>query len=143
MYRTSSELILVENRNNAALRVEDSGERGRGVFAAEPIAAGALVERSPVIIVPEEDRAAVDPSSVGYHIFMWEPDSVGDDIYSGEGRVAVVLGYASLVNHSEDPNCRFVRYIEGRVLDVIALRDIAAGEEITFHYGMKLWFTPG
>jgi hypothetical protein len=79
---------------------------------------------------------------VGNYIFMWEHGSTGEDIYSQEGRVAVVLGYASLVNHSPNPNCRFVRYIEAQALDLLAIRDIAAGEELTFDYGMTLWFTP-
>jgi SET domain-containing protein len=73
---------------------------------------------------------------------MWEHDSLGDDLYSQQGRAAVVLGFASLFNHSPDPNCKFTRYIDAMALDVIALRDIAAGEELTFNYGMTLWFTP-
>jgi SET domain-containing protein len=73
---------------------------------------------------------------------MWEHDSLGDDIYSQQGRAAVVLGFASLFNHSPDPNCKFIRYIDAMALDVIALRDIAADEELTFNYGMALWFTP-
>jgi SET domain-containing protein len=73
---------------------------------------------------------------------MWEHESTGQDLYKQKGRVAVVLGFASLVNHSADPNCTFVRYIEARALDVIALRDIEAGEELTFDYEMTLWFTP-
>ena len=142
MSDTSAERIEISNAGTAILQVRDLPARGRGVVAVEAIGNGVLVERSPVVIVPEEDRGAVDASSIGYHIFMWEHGSVGDDIYSGKGRVAVVLGYASLVNHSDRPNCRFVRYIDAKALDVIALRDIAAGEEITFDYGMKLWFTP-
>ena len=53
-----------------------------------------------------------------------------------------MLGFASLMNHSSDPNCDFVRYIEALALDLFALRDIAAGEELRFDYGMTLWFTP-
>jgi hypothetical protein len=142
LYRTSHEKIDVTNRSACILRVVEMPGRGRAIVADGAILRDQLIERAPVLIVPEADRAAIDPSSIGSHIFMWEHGSVGDDIYSGKGRVAVVLGYASLVNHSANPNCRFVRYIDAPALDVIALRDIAAGEEITFDYGMKLWFTP-
>jgi SET domain-containing protein len=54
----------------------------------------------------------------------------------------VVLGYASLVNHSTTPNCDTVRHIEALAHDLIALRPIASGEELTIDYGMALWFTP-
>ncbi len=142
MYRTSAERVAVAKAPGVPLRVRDFGKRGRGIVADRDIAEGELIERSPVIVVPEPDRAAVDASHVGNYIFMWEHDSVGEDIYRQEGRVAVVLGYASLVNHSDNPNCRFIRYIDAEALDLIALRDIEAGEELTFSYGMTLWFTP-
>ena len=142
MYDTSSQPVTIDSSQRLALRVADLGGRGRGVVAAQPIRAGELVERSPVILVPAEDRRAVDASNAGNYIFVWEHGSTGEDVYRQDGRAAVVLGYASLVNHSNDPNCRFIRYIEGLALDVIALRDIAAGEELTFDYGMTLWFEP-
>ena len=142
LYRTSSESVVVDSSRNVPLRIVERSGRGRSVIAVEAIAAGTLVERAPVVVIPEEDRAAVDLSTIGGYIFMWEPGSVGEDIYTGKGRVAVVLGYASVVNHSYEPNCCFVRHIEARTLDVLALRDIPAREEITFDYGMTLWFTP-
>jgi SET domain-containing protein len=142
MYETSAEIVAVDSTLRVPLRIAELGTRGRGVLAGRRIAAGELVERAPVILVPEEDRVAVDASSVGSYIFMWEHDSTGEDIYSQKGRVAVVLGFASLVNHSGTPNCRIIRHIEARALDLVAMRDIDNGEEVTFDYGMTLWFTP-
>ena len=141
-FETSSEIVDIDSTQRAPLRILHLGKRGRGVVAGRRIATDELIERAPVIIVPEEDRAAVDASSVGAHIFMWEHDTTGQDIYSQRGRAAVILGFASLVNHSSHPNCRVIRHIEALALDLVALRDIGAGEEITFDYGMTLWFTP-
>ena len=124
------------------LRVVDCGRRGRGVVADRRIAAGELVERSPVLIIPGGERAAIDPTNVGNYIFLWEPGTVGEDIYRQEGRAAIALGYTSLVNHSSEPNCAFTRHFDALVLDLHALRTIEAGEEITFDYGMTLWFEP-
>ena len=142
MFETSTDLVDIDSTQRAPLRIVHLGGRGRGVVAGRRIAAGELIERAPVIIVPEEDRAAVDPSSVGGHIFVWEHGTIGEDIYRKQGRAAVVLGFSSLVNHSDDPNCRFIRHIEALALDTIAVRTIRAGEELTFDYGMELWFTP-
>ena len=142
LYETSAEIVVVESHPRKKLRVAEMGARGRGVVAMEPIAAGALIERAPVVLVPEADRRAVEASNAGHYIFMWEHDRIGEDLYGGKGRAAVALGFASLVNHSFEPNCRFVRHIDALALDVVALRDIPAGEEITFDYGMTLWFDP-
>jgi SET domain-containing protein len=124
------------------LRVVDFGRRGRGVVAGRRIEAGELVERSPVLIIPHAQRAAIDPTNVGNYIFLWEPGTTGQDIYRQEGRAAIALGYTSLVNHSARPNCAFTRHFDALVLDLHALREIEPGEEITFDYGMTLWFEP-
>jgi SET domain-containing protein len=142
MYETSSTLVSISGISRVSLTVAEHPGRGRGVFAGTPIRKGELIERAPVIVVPEADRLTVDASSVGSYIFMWEHGTVGEDLYSQRGRAAVALGLASLVNHSEAANCAFIRHIEALALDVIALRDIAEGEELTFNYGMTLWFTP-
>ena len=118
------------------------GSKGRGVVAERAIAAGELVERAPVLIIPEGDRARVDPTSVGNHIFMWEYDTVAEDLYTQNGRAAVALGFASLLNHSSSPNCDFVRYIDALALDLVAIRNITAGEKLTTDHGLELWFTP-
>ena len=109
MYRTSREIIDLTNESASVLRVVEMAGRGRAVVAAEKIRREQLVERAPVLVVEEEERAIIDASSIGAHIFMWEHGSVGNDLYSGKGRAAVVLGLASLVNHSATPNCRFLR----------------------------------
>jgi uncharacterized protein len=141
MHRTSRDAVTVHG-NRVPLRVVQAGRRGRGVVAEREISRGELIERAPVLIIPEAARAAVDPTNVGNYIFMWEHDTVGQDLYSQKGRAAVVLGYTSLVNHSPEPNCDIVRYIDAFALDLVALRLIAAGEELTIDYGLTLWFTP-
>lgn len=138
-HETSAEIVAVER---PAVRVISFGEDGRGIEATRQISAGDLIERSPVIIVPEHDRKAVDASHVGSYIFMWEHGTIGEDLYSQRGRAAVVLGLTSLVNHSDDPNCTIVRYIDALAIDLIALRDISPGEELRIDYHMTLWFTP-
>jgi SET domain-containing protein len=142
MHRTSREAVVVHGGARAPLRVVSLGGRGRGVVAERAIAPGELVERAPVLVIPEADRASVDPTNVGNYIFMWEHDTVAQDLYSRKGRAAVVLGYTSLVNHADAPNCDFIRYIDALALDLVAVRPIAPGEELTIDYGLTLWFTP-
>lgn len=124
------------------LRVENLGPKGRGVIAMQDIAKGELIERSPVVIIPHEDRIRTDSTVVFTYVFMWEKDACEEDLYKHRGRAAIALGYTSLLNHSYAPNADFTHHIDEMVLDIHALRDIAAGEEITIDYQMTLWFDP-
>lgn len=131
------------NDERKLLRVVDLGDRkGRGVVAMQDIKKGELIERSPVLIIPNKDRAAVDPTVIFTYVFMWENGTVEEDLYKHEGRSGIALGFTSLLNHSYKPNAEFLRHIEALMIDVIALRDIEAGEEITIDYQMTLWFDP-
>lgn len=125
------------------LRVVDFGQnRGRGVVALQDIKAGELIERSPVLLIPNKDRAAVDPTVIFTYVFMWEHGTIEEDLYKHEGRAAIALGFTSLLNHSFTPNAVFHRHIDGLMIDIIAARDIGSGEEITIDYQMTLWFDP-
>jgi len=126
----------------APLMVKHFGDRGRGIVAVEDIEQGRLIERSPVLIIPSEQRRAIDNTVIFTYVFMWEHHTVEQDLYKHEGRSAIALGYTSLLSHSFEPNCNFVRHIDELVIDVFAKRLIEAGEELTIDYQMTLWFDP-
>lgn len=134
--------LLVKGSQRAPLRIAAMGTRGRGVVADARLESGQLVERSPVLVIPHADRAAIDDTVVFTYVFMWEHNTVEENLYRHEGRAAIALGFTSLLNHSYSPNCEFVRHIDELVIDLVALRDIEAGEELTIDYQMTLWFTP-
>jgi hypothetical protein len=124
------------------LAVRDFGVRGRGIVALEDLEPGRLVERSPVLIIPSEERSVVDKTVIFTYVFMWEPHTTEEDLYKHQGRSAIALGYTSLLSHSYEPNCIFVRHIDELMIDVFAKRPIRTGEELTIDYQMTLWFDP-
>ncbi len=134
--------LPIDSSQRVRLRIANMGRRGRGVVADQQIERGQLVERSPVLIIPPGDRAATDGTVVFTYVFMWEHGTVEEDLYKHEGRAAIALGYTSLLNHSYTPNCEFIRHIDDLVIDLVALRRIEAGEELTIDYQMTLWFNP-
>lgn len=119
------------------LEVQHAPGRGRGVFALVAFAEGEVIESCPVIPIPEEEVDAVGRTVLGNYFFKW--GGTGD-----EG--AVALGFGSLYNHTNDPNAMYVRKYELFVIDFVALRPIAIGDEITvsYHGGFgqktKVWF---
>lgn len=128
--------------SRAPLAVADFGDRGRGIVALENIQHGQLIERSPVLIIPADQRPVVDDTVIFTYVFMWEHDTVEQDLYNHRGRSAIALGYTSLLSHSFNPNCIFLRHIDELLIDVFAKRAIRAGEELTIDYQMTLWFDP-
>lgn len=125
------------------LRVVDFGpQKGRGIVSLQDIKAGELIERSPVLLVPHRDRSSVDPTIIFTYVFMWEHGTCEEDLYKHEGRAAIALGFTSLLNHSYNPNAVFHRHIDEMMIDILAARDIEAGDEITIDYQMTLWFDP-
>ena len=122
-------------QRHPALYVAASPARGRGVFTAEALAAGDVVEVCPVIVCPTTDYERVHASLLHDYYFTWEP----------EGATAIALGYGSLYNHADAPNCEYAMDIDAQTLTVSALKDVAAGEELTFDYTdgvdrSTLWF---
>jgi SET domain-containing protein len=104
-----------------AIEVKRVRGKGRGVFARRPIEADEVIETCPVLVLP---AGSVEDSSagIGGYVFEW-----------GHGKLALALGYGSLYNHSYRPNARYTD-LAGRTKLFTAIRDIAAGEEITVNY---------
>lgn len=118
-----------------ALYVAPSPRGGRGVFTAEPLMAGSIIEICPVIVLPAADRAVIHNTHLHDYYFLWEDE-----------QCAIALGYGSLYNHASVPNAEYGMDYEQLTIDVFCIRDIAAGEEITIDYisggneRSELWF---
>ena len=112
------------------IQVRRSGVHGKGVFAVTDIAEGeTLIEYVGEVISWEaaQQRHPHDPNDPN-HTFFFHID---------EHRVidAKVAGNSSRwINHSCDPNCE-ADEVEGRIF-IKALRNIAAGEELHYDYGL-------
>jgi len=117
-----------------AVIVRPVGTRGRGVIALMPFSPGDLIDSAPVVVLGPVDRQAVEPTILSDYWFYWEDGA--DDAWTA----ALALGPVSLCNHSDDPNARFETDPRAGRVDLIALRHIAPGDEITYDYGCELWF---
>ena len=121
---------------NDRLEIRDDPQKGRGVFASAPIAAGTLIEAAPVIIIPPSQLKLLDQTILHDYYFAWDGDA------KGGGKGAVALGLVALCNHSRRPRARVRRNLAQGTLDLVALLPIAAGDEVTIDYNCPLWFAP-
>lgn len=98
-------------RDMATVYVADSPIHGKGVFAGRCFAEGVVIGTYQGLPTQEDDT---------YVLWLCE---------DGQWRGINGTGPLRFLNHSCEPNADF----DG--CELYALRDIASGEEITFHYG--------
>ena len=108
----------------------------RGVVAVRDCAAGTELERSLVIFVPDRDLVERDdPPTVFDEYLMYWSDEPDREVVMGTGLLMIY-------NHSSSPNVELEDGPDADTMSVIALRDIKAGEELTYDYDTELWFEP-
>ena len=107
---------------------------GRGVYTANAIPAGSVVELAPVIVLSPADRIRIHATSLHDYYFVWD----------GEG-AALALGFGSLYNHAEAPNLDYEMDYDFEQVRFTARHAIGAGEELLIDYRAgdgeeRLWF---
>ncbi len=100
------------------VKLEENGKFGKGIFAIEHINKGEVI------------------ASFDGEIYGWDDDRWTDELYDHviqfeERKWRDSNGIARWINHSCEPNCGIKN-----LFDVVAMRDIEAGEEITWDYEM-------
>ena len=114
------------------IQTRRSGVHGKGVFARVDIAEGeTLIEYvGEVISWPEAQRRHPHDPAHPNHTFYFHVDEerVIDALYGGNS--------SRWINHACDPNCE-AEEENGRVF-IKALRNIPAGEELNYDYGLMI-----
>ncbi len=119
------------------LTIAPSSNRGRGVFATEPIAIDTVIEIAPVIVVDNIQRTKLEETLLYDYIFEW-----GEDHKSA----AIGLGYVSIYNHAIDPNCSYDMDYEALTISIKTTKHIEIGEELFINYNAEgaeenpVWF---
>lgn len=119
----------------SGVRVGRSPIHGFGMFATRDLAPGEVLERSPVLVIDEDDEALVAETVLDGYCYTWD-----------DGALGLGLGYTSLYNHSSNPNARYWTMPEHGMIEVVVHRPIRAGEEVLVTYNGDpeaegdLWF---
>ena len=119
------------------LYIAQTEKKGRGVFTSIDLNEGDTIEICPVILIPKSELPIIHRTFLHDYYFLWGRNM---------DQCVICLGYGSLYNHATHCNANFLLDIEELTVDVFAIRNIKAGEEITLNYhgksGIKeeLWF---
>jgi len=121
------ERVSVDPQENSQLEVRHSSIHGSGCFARQPVSEGTRVAEyvGERISKSESLRRCIENNQCIFSL---------SDEFDLDGNVPGNL--ARFINHSCAPNCEAEMH-EGSIW-IVALRDIAAGEELTFNYGYDL-----
>jgi uncharacterized protein len=104
------------------IRVDHTAHKGLGVFAEVRFSEGEVIERAPAIVLPACQWAQAEQTVLSNYCFLW-----GD-------QMAVVYGCVMIYNHSYFPNACYRKLVDERIMEIVAMRDIEAGEEILVNY---------
>ncbi len=119
------------------LYIQREEGKGRGVFTAVDISEGDLIEVCPIIKIPKSQLPIIHKTVLHDYYFLW-----GEHLED----CAIALGFGSLYNHKTFPNANFILDLDNDTIDVVAIKDIKAGEEISLNYHGEsgctdsLWF---
>ena len=126
------------------LFVDDTAEKGRGVFTHERIAANTVIEIAPVIVMEIADREHLDKTLLHDYIFEWGKNK---DLPARQaGKCCMALGLTPMYNHSYKSNCEYIMDYEDELIFIQTVRVIEKGEELTINYNgdwddkTKVWF---
>lgn len=110
---------------HSSLEIRDDSVAGRGIFATAPIAEGTVVA---VKVGHVMGLAEVDAVTAAIGDFSLQ---IHDDVFLSPRYEHEIADMVVMINHSCDANVGF----DGQVT-YVALRDIAAGEELCHDYAM-------
>jgi uncharacterized protein len=107
------------------LYIAPTDKMGKGVFTAEAIEAGTIIEVAPVIVMTGEERKLLDKTLLHDYIFEWG---------EAKDQCCMALGYVPVYNHSYGSNCEYEMDFDTETISIKTVRDIREGEELFINY---------
>lgn len=123
------------------IEVKPSQIHGNGVFANSPISSGAIIEHSIMIPLSFRSRYHFDTQLYRYLHINW--DCGCQECQNHGFAMYMTLGNTMIYNYSDTPNAELIFDYKNNTIEVKALMDIAANEEVLIkdlkkEYGEKL-----
>lgn len=118
-----------------------SDKKGRGAFAKKEIKRGTIIDLAFVVPIPNKEYKKVTKTILYNYCYIWE-----DPEHMPAFRNAITLSVSQFINHSYDPNLKYLYDYENKAIEFSAIKDISQGEELTVNYNglvddkSPMWF---
>jgi SET domain-containing protein len=106
-----------------------SKKKGRGVFAKKDIKKDTIIDIAHVVPLPNKDYKKIKKTILYNYCYIWE-----DPKYKSEFKNAITLSISQFINHSYEPNVKYLYDYKLKAMEFSAVRDIVKGEEILVNY---------
>lgn len=106
-----------------------SPKKGKGVFAKKEIKKGTIIDVAHVIPLPNKDYNKISKTVLFNYCYIWE-----NPAHTPEFTNAISLSVSQFINHSYNPNVRYIYDYENNCIEFKTLRDISKFEEILVNY---------
>ncbi len=106
-----------------------SAKKGKGVFANKDIRKDTIIDVAHVIPLPNKDYKRIFKTILYNYCYIWE-----DPKHNPEYKNAISLSVSQFINHSYNPNVRYIYDYDNNCIEFETLRDISKGEEMLVNY---------
>jgi SET domain-containing protein len=118
-----------------------SEKKGKGVFAKKDIKKNTIIDIAHVVPIPNKDYKKIRKTILYNYCYIWE-----DPKNMPAFKNAITLSVSQFINHSFEPNVKYLYDYENKAIEFSAIRDISQGEELTVNYNgliedkSPMWF---
>ena len=103
--------------------------KGKGAFAKKDIKKNTIIDIANVILIPNKEYKKIKETVLYDYCYIWK-----DPRHKPEFNNAITLSISQFINHSFEPNIKYLYDYEIKVIEFSAIRDIKEGEELTVNY---------
>ncbi len=103
--------------------------KGKGAFAKKDIKKKTVIDVANVILIPNNDYRKIKKTVLFDYIYIWE-----DPKHKPEFKNAITLSISQFINHSYEPNIKYLYDYKNKAIEFSAIREIKEGEELTVNY---------
>lgn len=103
--------------------------KGKGAFAKKDIKKKTVIDIANVILIPNKDYKKIKKTVLFDYIYIWK-----DPEQKAEFENAITLSISQFINHSYEPNIKYLYDYKEKAIEFSAIREIKEGEELTVNY---------
>ncbi|MHA1679691.1 MAG: SET domain-containing protein-lysine N-methyltransferase [Promethearchaeota archaeon] len=104
-----------------------SQRKGRGLIATKNIPKDTIIDIAHLIFISDKEYQTIKNTSLDNYVFEWDPPDGGD-------RWVIAMSPCEFMNHSYDPNIKYVYNYNNSTIIFSAIKDVKKGEELTTNY---------
>jgi SET domain-containing protein len=112
-----------------------SEKKGKGAFARKPIKKETIIDVAYVVPIPNKEYKKISQTILYNYCYIWE-----DPVNMPAFKNAITLSISQFINHSYEPNVKYLYDYENEAIEFSTIRDISEGEELKREFKYFLYF---